>query len=72
MFRCYQSLHRFFLHHKPLSSWSDASAKPTAPHKDVHAEGMTYHAQNYVRVTQENANDEDCNFGNDDSDDDDV
>ena len=31
MVKCCQSLQRFFLHHRPSLSWSDASAKPTAP-----------------------------------------
>ena len=72
MVKCCQSLQRFFLHHRPSSSWSDASAKPTAPHKAVLAEGIIYHAQISACVTQKCSNDEDTNIGFADSDDDDV
>ena len=43
---------RFFLPRRPSSSWSEASAIPTAPHKDVHAEGIIYRAQNSACATQ--------------------
>jgi len=49
---------------------SDASAKPTALHKDVHAEGITYRAQNSACAAKNCTIDEDCNIGNGDSDDD--
>ena len=50
--RCCQSLQKFFLHHRPSSSWSDASGKPTAPHKNILAKRVIYHAQNSACVTQ--------------------
>lgn len=36
----------------PSLNWSDASAKPTTPHKDVHAEGIVYRAQKSAFATQ--------------------
>ncbi len=42
MVSCCHSLPRFFLHPRPSSSWSDASAEQTAQHRDVPAE-VTLH-----------------------------